>query len=37
MVAHAFKPSTQESEAGSLYEFKASLIYIASFRSARAT
>jgi hypothetical protein len=33
-VAHAFNPSTQEAEAG---EFKASLVYRVSSRTARAT
>ena len=34
MVAHAFEPSTQEA---ALCEFKASLVYRASSRTARAT
>jgi hypothetical protein len=35
-VAHAFNPSTQEAEAGG-FEFKASLVYKVSSRTARAT
>jgi hypothetical protein len=37
MVAHTFNPSTQEAEAGRSLEFKASLVYRASSRTARAT
>jgi hypothetical protein len=33
--AHIY-PSSQEAEAGDLYEFKASLIYIVSFRTGKA-
>ena len=36
MVVHAFNPKTQEADPG-LYEFEASLIYIASSRTAKAT
>jgi hypothetical protein len=36
MVAHAFKPSTQEAEAGRISEFEASLVYKMSPRTARA-
>jgi hypothetical protein len=31
-MAHAFNPSTWEAEAADLREFKASLVYSASFR-----
>jgi hypothetical protein len=36
MVAHSFNPSTREAEAGE-FEFKASLVYKVSSRTARAT
>jgi hypothetical protein len=37
VVAHAFKPSTREAEAGGrISEFEASLVYEVSFRTARA-
>jgi hypothetical protein len=36
VVAHAFNPSTREAEAG-ISEFKASLVYRVSSRTARAT
>jgi hypothetical protein len=36
MVAHVFDPSTREAEAGE-FEFKASLLYRVSSRTARAT
>jgi hypothetical protein len=35
--AHAFNLNTQEAEAGSLCEFKASLVYRLSSRTARTT
>jgi hypothetical protein len=34
---HAFKPKSWEEEAGDFCEFKASLVYIVSSRTARAT
>jgi hypothetical protein len=37
VVVHAFNPSTREAEAGRSLEFKASLIYRVSSRTARAT
>jgi hypothetical protein len=37
MMIHTSTPNTGEVEAGCLCEFKASLVYIASFRSSRAT
>jgi hypothetical protein len=37
VVAHAFNPSTWEAEAGGFLSFKASLVYIWSSRTARAT
>jgi hypothetical protein len=37
VVAHAFNPSTWEAEAGRFSEFKASLVYRVSSRTARAT
>jgi hypothetical protein len=37
MVAHAFSPSTRESEAGGFLSSKASLVYRVSSRTARAT
>jgi hypothetical protein len=37
VVAHAFKPSTREAEAGGFLEFEASLVYKVSSRTARAT
>ena len=37
MVAQAFSPSTRKAEAGGQSEFKASLVYIMSSRTARAT
>ena len=36
MVAHAFNHSTQKKGQEDLYEFKASLVYVASSRTARA-
>lgn len=36
MVVHAFKLIIQETEASGSSEFKASLVYIVSFRTARA-
>jgi hypothetical protein len=36
MVVHAFNPSTWEAEAGRSLEFKASLVYRVSSRTARA-
>jgi hypothetical protein len=36
-VAQAFNPSTREAEAGRSLEFKASLVYRVSFRTAKAT
>jgi hypothetical protein len=36
MVVHAFNPSTWEAEAGGFLEFKASLVYKVSSRTARA-
>jgi hypothetical protein len=36
VVAHAFNPSTWEAEAGGFPEFKASLVYRVSSRTARA-
>ena len=35
-MAHAFNPSTWEAEAGGFLSFEASLLYIASSRTARA-
>ena len=35
-MAHAFKPSTWEAEAGGFLSFEASLLYIVSSRTARA-
>jgi hypothetical protein len=35
VVAHTFNPSTWEAEAGSLYEFEASLVYRASSRDSQ--
>ena len=37
MVAHTFSPSTWEAEQADLWEFEASLLYIARSRSARGT
>ena len=37
MVAHAFNPTTQEAEAGGSLEIRASLAYIVSSRTVRAT
>jgi len=37
VVAHTFNPSTWEAEAGGSLEFKASLVYRVSSRTARAT
>ena len=37
MVVHIFNSSTQEAEKGRSLEFKANLVYRASFRTARAT
>lgn len=37
VVAHVFSPSTGELKTGYLGEFEASLIYLVSFRPARAT
>ena len=37
MVAHTFNPSTQKGEAGRCLEFKDSLVYRKSFRTAMAT
>ena len=37
MVAHVFNPSTWKTEAGGFLEFKASLVYRVSPRTARAT
>jgi hypothetical protein len=37
VVAHTFNPSTREAEAGGSLEFKASLVYKVSSRTARAT
>jgi hypothetical protein len=37
VVAHTFKASTWETEAGGSLEFKASLVYRVSSRTARAT
>ena len=38
MAAHAFNPSTQEAEVGgTLEEFEASLVYVASSRTVRGT
>lgn len=37
MVAEVFSPAAEEAEAGKSLEFKASLIYIANSRLARAT
>jgi hypothetical protein len=37
VVAHAFNPSTWEAEAGCFSEFKASLVYRVSSKTARAT
>ncbi|MCV4939129.1 hypothetical protein OFC17_30570, partial [Escherichia coli] len=36
VVAHTFNPNTWEAEAGRSLEFKVSLVYIASSRTARA-
>jgi hypothetical protein len=36
MVVHTFNPSTPEAEAGRSCEFKASLVYIVSYKTARA-
>jgi hypothetical protein len=36
VVAHAFNPSTREAEAGGFLEFKTSLVYKVSSRTARA-
>jgi hypothetical protein len=36
-LGHAFNPSTWEAEAGGFLEFKASLVYKVSSRTARAT
>jgi hypothetical protein len=35
VVVHAFNPSTWEAEAGGISEFKASLVYKVSSRTAR--
>ena len=37
VLAHTFNHSTQEAEAGDLCEFKASLVYRVSYRTAKAT
>jgi hypothetical protein len=37
VMAHTFNPSTWEAEAGEISEFKASLVYRVSSRTARAT
>jgi hypothetical protein len=37
VVEHAFYPTTREEEAGRVSEFKASLVYRVSSRTARAT
>lgn len=37
MVAHAFNPSTWETEAGGSPELEVSLVYIENFRAARVT
>ena len=37
MVAKAFPPSSREAETDGTPEFEASLVYIMSFRTARAT
>jgi len=37
IVVHTFNPSTWESKASELCEFKASLVYIVSSKTARAT
>jgi hypothetical protein len=37
MAGHVFIPSTWEAEAGGYCELEASLVYIESFRTARAT
>jgi hypothetical protein len=37
VVAHTFNPSTWEAEAGEFLNFKASLVYRVSSRTARAT
>ena len=37
MVVHAFNPSTWGTETGRSLEFEASLVYRASFKTARAT
>ena len=34
-MVHAFIPSIQETEAGNIHKFEASLVYIASSRTAR--
>ena len=36
-MAHAFEPSSRETETGGSLEFKTSLVYIASSRTARET
>jgi hypothetical protein len=36
-MTHTFNPSTWEAEAGGFFEFKASLVYRVSSRTARAT
>ena len=36
LMVHVYNPSTEEAEAGSLCEFEASLVYIASLKPARA-
>lgn len=37
MVVHAVNPSTQETKVGRALEFKGSLVYIVSFRTAEST
>jgi hypothetical protein len=37
VVHHTFNPSTQEAEARGISEFEASLVYISSSRTARAS
>ena len=37
VVAHTFNPNTQEAEAGHLGEFKSSLVYRESSRTAKVT
>ena len=37
ILRYTFNPSTGETEAGDLYDFKATVVYILSSRTARAT